>query len=57
MKDWYDSHPHLFVKRPYDRPGCDIYAVKRQLVKAAVIDGRLFKILANHLFEQHDRKT
>jgi MFS family permease len=25
MKDWYDSHPHLFVKRPYDRPGCDIY--------------------------------
>jgi transposase InsO family protein len=23
MKDWYDSHPHLFVKRPYDRPGCD----------------------------------
>ena len=24
MKAWYDSHPHLFVKRPYDRPGCDI---------------------------------
>jgi transposase InsO family protein len=23
MKDWYDSHPHLFHKRPYDRPGCD----------------------------------
>ena len=23
MKGWYDSHPHLFVKRPYDRPGCD----------------------------------
>jgi hypothetical protein len=23
MKDWYDSHPHLFVNRPYDRPGCD----------------------------------
>jgi len=26
MKDWYASHPHLFVKRPYDHPGCDIYA-------------------------------
>ena len=23
MKRWYDSHPHLFVKRPYDLPGCD----------------------------------
>lgn len=23
MKDWYASHPHLFRKRPYDRPGCD----------------------------------
>ena len=24
MKDWYASHPHLFRKRPYDRPGCKI---------------------------------
>lgn len=23
MKLWYASHPHLFHKRPYDRPGCD----------------------------------
>ena len=23
MKDWYASHPQLFNKRPYDRPGCD----------------------------------
>jgi transposase InsO family protein len=23
MKDWYASHPHLFVKRTYDHPGCD----------------------------------
>lgn len=23
MKEWYASHPHLFLKRPYDRPGCD----------------------------------
>ena len=23
MKDWYASHPHLFVKRPYDHPGCN----------------------------------
>lgn len=25
MKDWHHSHPHLFVKRPYDRPGCDTF--------------------------------
>ena len=23
MKAWYESHPHLFNKRPYDRPGHD----------------------------------
>ncbi|MEO9149024.1 MAG: integrase core domain-containing protein, partial [Burkholderiaceae bacterium] len=23
MKDWYATHPHLFHKRPCDRPGCD----------------------------------
>ncbi|HFX0936764.1 IS481 family transposase [Pseudomonas aeruginosa] len=25
MKDWYQTHPHLFHKRPYDRTGCDTY--------------------------------
>ena len=25
MKQWYQTHPHLFKKRPYDRPGCDSY--------------------------------
>lgn len=25
MKDWHHSHPHLFIKRPYDRPGYDNY--------------------------------
>jgi len=25
MKEWYQTHPHLFHKRPYDRPGCDTY--------------------------------
>ena len=25
MKEWYQTHPHLFHKRPYDRPGCDSY--------------------------------
>ena len=25
MKDWHHTHPHLFLKRPYDRPGCDTY--------------------------------
>ena len=24
MKDWYAKRPDLFVKRPYDHPGCDI---------------------------------
>ena len=28
-KDWYQTHPHLFHKRPYDRTGCDIYSPKR----------------------------
>ena len=23
MKEWYQTHPHSFHKRPYDRPGCD----------------------------------
>jgi hypothetical protein len=25
MKDWYADRPDLFVKRPYDHPGCDTY--------------------------------
>ena len=25
MKEWHQSHPQLFHKRPYDRPGCDTY--------------------------------
>ena len=25
MKEWYQTHPHLFHKRPHDRPGCDSY--------------------------------
>ncbi|MBC7216062.1 MAG: IS481 family transposase, partial [Burkholderiaceae bacterium] len=23
IRGWYDSHPHLFHRRPYDRPGLD----------------------------------
>lgn len=23
MKELYQTHPHLFHKRPYDRPGCE----------------------------------
>lgn len=26
MKAWYQEHPDLFHKQPYDRPGCDTYA-------------------------------
>jgi hypothetical protein len=22
IKDWYAEHPNLFLKRPYDHPGC-----------------------------------
>ncbi|MDE2413649.1 MAG: hypothetical protein KGM60_02730, partial [Comamonadaceae bacterium] len=25
MKEWYRECPDLFHKRPYDRPGCDMY--------------------------------
>jgi len=25
MRGWYDSYPHLFHRRPYDRPGLDKY--------------------------------
>ncbi len=24
MKEWFALHPHLFLRRPYDRPECDI---------------------------------
>lgn len=26
MKERYQTYPRLFHKRPYDRPGCDLYA-------------------------------
>jgi transposase InsO family protein len=26
MNTWFASPPHLFRKRPYDRPGCDIFS-------------------------------
>ncbi|MFZ5487566.1 MAG: hypothetical protein ACOY5G_11310, partial [Pseudomonadota bacterium] len=28
MSGWYDSHPHLFHRRPYDRPGLDSYTLR-----------------------------
>uniref|UniRef100_UPI0012EC264A hypothetical protein n=1 Tax=Simplicispira psychrophila TaxID=80882 RepID=UPI0012EC264A len=40
MKDWHQSHPQLFNKRPYDRPGCDTPKVLE--------DGR--RIFPNHGF-------
>lgn len=27
MKEWYQTDPYLFYKRPYDRPGCDNYGL------------------------------
>ena len=35
MKDWHQSHPQLFNKRPYDRPGCDSSADKVDSTSAA----------------------
>ena len=29
MKQWHQTHPELFNKRPYDRPGCDRYGASR----------------------------
>ncbi|MCW5239042.1 IS481 family transposase [Verminephrobacter eiseniae] len=31
MKEWYQEHPHLFHKIPYDRPGCDSYISSMRL--------------------------
>jgi hypothetical protein len=25
MRGWYDSHPHLFLRTPYDRAGLNIH--------------------------------
>jgi len=25
MKEWFKSNPELFHRRPYDRPGCDMW--------------------------------
>lgn len=33
MKAWYQTHPQLFHKRPYDRPGCDTYTLVRARVE------------------------
>jgi hypothetical protein len=30
MKNWYAERPELFVKRPYDHPGCDSYDATAQ---------------------------
>ena len=45
MKDWYASHPHLFVKRPYDHPGCNSYSLlwdspSWRSGSGSVVDGR-----------------
>ena len=37
MKEWHHTHPHLFHKRPYDRPGCDTYGRIDVLVNNAGI--------------------
>jgi hypothetical protein len=34
MKKWHQTHPDLFNKRPYDRPGCDISNVPPEYFQA-----------------------
>ena len=39
MKEWYQMHPHIFHKRPYDRPGCDKYSQAVNETHIAVMQG------------------
>jgi hypothetical protein len=48
MKDWYASHPHLFIKRPYDHPGCDTYKTKHREQGAGFFKGKVFEFLTHH---------
>ena len=32
MKQWHQTHPELFNKRPYDRPGCNNYDYIRSII-------------------------
>jgi hypothetical protein len=45
MKDWYAERPDLFVKRPYDHPGCDSYFVQYLLDAGQPIETRLLERL------------
>jgi transposase InsO family protein len=36
MKDWFKSHPELFHRKPYDRPGCDSYVTTAHAVSSAL---------------------
>jgi hypothetical protein len=48
MKQWYQTHPHLFHKRPYDRPGCDIYRLFEFRKQPRLFD--LAGEISNHCF-------
>ena len=41
MKEWYQTHPHLFHKRPYDRPGCDSYARRAENSLSVAVHGAI----------------
>ncbi len=54
MKHWYQSHPELFSKRPYDHPGCDIY--KRGMEETLGEDITYFEERdIDHAFQAHRR--
>ena len=42
MKQWHQTHPELFNKRPYDRPGCDTYRLARPTPTFDVIGADFF---------------
>ena len=39
MKQWHQTHPELFNKRPYDRPGCNSYALPARRHDRLLIHG------------------
>lgn len=56
MKDWYHSHPHLFNKRPYDRPGYDSWTVppdQPRPQQTSSMDWPSDQMSANELLRDH----
>ena len=48
MKEWYQTHPHLFHKRPYDRPGCDNYSISADRSRTGCVIHRSAREIFGH---------